>query len=215
MTGPRFRSAGFLTSGSLRRPPPSARHSAATHRGQLKPPAAVRITASRTQLRHPRAVRSATSTRTMPQPAITATGTVPPGRPNPLCRIYCRSARSPARRRHPRSGAEVPSTRPTNVRTIRARTARPASVTLSRISGPAISAPAFPGRPAPGKSPGAAGPDVRECTLDSAAHVKPEPVTGEACPWKADGAHRPLWWPDARPLYVRGHRDTGIYSATG
>ena len=28
-----------------------------------------------------------------------------------------------------------------------------------------------------------AGTDVRECTLDSAAHVKPEPATGAARPW--------------------------------
>jgi hypothetical protein len=39
------------------------------------------------------------------------------------------------------------------------------------------------------------------------------PVRGR--PWKADGARRPRWGHRARPLYVRGHRDTMTYSATG
>ena len=77
-----------------------------------------------------------------------------------------------------------------NARATRARSARSATVTLSRISGPAISAPAFPGRPRPREITGAARPDVRECTLDSAAHVKPERATGAARPWPSVESRR-------------------------
>jgi hypothetical protein len=52
----------------------------------------------------------------------------------------------------------------------------------------------------PRKITGAGRPCVRDCTLDSAAHVKPEHATGAVVrgrPWKADGAHRPSRRPDA------------------
>ncbi len=50
--------------------------------------------------------------------------------------------------------------------------------------------PPSPAAPAPGEITGAARPDVRECTLDSAAHVKPEPATGAARPWPSVESRR-------------------------
>ena len=115
-------------------------------------------------------------------------------RSRPLCPTgcagrYCRTARSPAGRRHPRRGTRdrAPRLR-TRGRPVPSRPVRP----LSRSPGsrPAISAPAFPGRPRPRQITGAARPDVRECTLDSAAHVKPEPATGAARPWPSVESRR-------------------------
>ena len=164
-------------------------------------------------------LRSVTSTRTRPSPTrtLTATVTVPPAAPTGYAGHYCRTARSPARRRQPRTGDPGPSTPPTNARATRARSARPATVTLSRMSRPAISAPAFPGRPRPREITGAARPDVRERTLDSAAHVKPEHATGAARPRPSAESRRctpTVLAAGRRPLYVRGHRDTPVHSAT-
>jgi hypothetical protein len=79
-------------------------------------------------------------------------------RSRPLCPTgcagrYCRTARSPAGRRHPRRGARdrAPRLR-TRGRPVPSRPVRP----LSRSPGsrPAISAPAFPGRPSRGNHRG-------------------------------------------------------------
>ena len=96
------------------------------------------------------------------------------------------------------------------------RPLRPATITLSRISGPAISATAFPGRPAP-VNHRARQAGCTECTLDSAAHVKPEHATGAARPWPSVESRRctpTVLAARRRPLYVRGHRDTAARSAT-
>ena len=94
------------------------------------------------------------------------------------------------------------------------RPLRPATVTLSRT--PQLSAhPPFLIHPARltsnrGRTPGDARPVQRHT---SSRNLRPtRPVRG--CPWKADGAHRPSWRPERRPLYVRGHRDTAVYSDT-
>jgi hypothetical protein len=97
-------------------------------------------------------------------------------------------------------GCPGPSTPTANARATRARSARPATVTLSRISSPAISSPALPGRPPPEKSPGPAGRvygNARSTQrLTSSRNTRLAwPV--RARPWKADGAHRPSWRPDA------------------
>ena len=190
-------------------PPPPPRREA---RNELKPPAAFRIPASTVQLRHLRAA---------------AIGDLHPDKtvPGPD-RDRDRPARSPRpampdtiaeQLAHQQGGvipARVPGTEhPTaNARATRARSARPATVTLSRISSSAISAPAFPGRPRPREITGAARPDVRECALDSAAHVKPEHATGAARPWPSVESRRctpTVLAAGRRPLYVRGRRDTG------
>jgi len=69
------------------------------------------------------------------------------------------------------------------------RAARPATVTLSRIS-PSHQRTRLPRPPRPRQITGAARPDVRECTLDSAAHVKPEPATGATRPWPSVESRR-------------------------
>jgi hypothetical protein len=105
-----------------------------------------------------------------------------------------------------------------------ARSARPDSVTLSRIPIAAISTPASPAGPAPGTSPGTTR-LMHGSTPDSAARVKPEHATSTAGPWpstanrrciptvRTEQTDRPSG-PDARPLYVRGHRNTTVYSDT-
>jgi hypothetical protein len=163
--------------------PPSARRAAATPTAPPGPqpaeaPAAFRTPASTGQLRHPRAaaIGHLHTDKTVPgpdrdrdRPARSAR----PAMPDAVAeQLPSRAASSP-------HGCPGPSTPTANARATRARSARPATVTLSRICGPAISAPAFPGRPAPGKSPGRWA-DARGCTLNSAAHVKPEHVTGAA-----------------------------------
>ena len=195
-------------------PPPPPRREA---RNELKPPAAFRIPASRVRLRHLRAaaIGHLHTDTTVPRadrdrdrPARSARPAMPDTIAEQL--LTSRAASSP-------HGCPGPSTPPANARATRARSARPATVTLSRISGPAISAPAFPGRPRPREITGAARPDVRECTLDSAAHVKPEPATGAARPWPSVESQRctpTVLAAGRRPLYVRGHRDTSVHSAT-
>ena len=125
-------------------------------------------------------------------------------RSRPLCPTgcagrYCRTARSPAGRRHPRRGIRdrAPRLR-TRGRPVPPPPARPPS--RSPGSRPAISAPALPGRPVPGKSPGPPGRmygNARSTQrLTSSRSPRPaRPVRGR--PWKADGAHRPSQGPDA------------------
>jgi hypothetical protein len=155
-------------------PPPPPRRQA---RNQLKPrpPSAPRP--ARDSSGTPGPLRSVTSTRTRPSPALTATVTVPPAAPDRLCRTLLPNS-SPAGRRHPRTGARdrAPRLR-TRGRPAPAPPARPPS----RSPGSAAQPSAHPPSPAarPGKSPGRWA-DARGCTLNSAAHVKPEHVTGAA-----------------------------------
>ena len=136
----------------------------------------------------------------MPSPALTATVTVSPGAPEPLCRtefpktsLTSKTATSP----HGCPGTEY-------LRDEGAGGPRPLRPPGKRHAlpdrRPAITAPAFPGRPAPGKSAGQRA-DAGKCTLSSAANVKPTqrapptlvrgssvvaaPVRGRPC--KADG----------------------------
>jgi hypothetical protein len=54
-------------------------------------------------------------------------------------------------------------------------------------------------------------PPIRQCA--SSRNTRPaRPVRG--CPWKPTVRTDRPGGPDARPLYVRGHRDTPVYSAT-
>src|SRR5260370_23256240 len=58
---------------------------------------------------------------------------------------------------------------------------------------------------------------LRECTLDSTAHVKPEHATGAARPWPSVESPRctpTLLAAGRRPLYVRRHHDTAVHSGT-
>ena len=115
-------------------------------------------------------------------------------RSRPLCPTgcagrYCRTARSPAGRRHPRRGTRdrAPRLR-TRGRPVPSRPVRP----LSRSPGSPAQPSAHPPSPAapPREITGAARPDVRECTLDSAAHVQPEHATGAARPWPSVESRR-------------------------
>ena len=143
--------------------------------------------------------RSVTSTRTTPSPALTATVTVSPAAPDPLCRTLLPNSSLTSRAASSPHGCPRPSTPPTNARATLARSARPATVTLSRTAGPAISAPAFPGRPAPGNHRGrqAEHGNARSTQRRTSSRNTPpaRPVRGR--PWKADGVHRPSWRLDA------------------
>ena len=75
----------------------------------------------------------------------------------------------------------------------------------------------LPGRPSRENHRGAGRTQGRGCTLDSAAHVKPEHAASAARPWPSvenRRCRRPFSPPGRRPLYVRGCRNTGVYSAT-
>jgi hypothetical protein len=109
----------------------------------------------------PGPARSVTSTRTTPSPAMTATVTVSPGAPEPLCRTLLPKISLTSKTATSPHGCPGPSTSPTNLRAARARSARPASVTLSRTAAPAITAPALP-RPDPPRETGRAAGGRRE-----------------------------------------------------
>jgi len=67
-----------------------------------------------------------------------------------------------------------------------------------RTATPAITARVLPGRPR--ESPVAPRARPRKCTLDSAAHVKPEHAASAARPWpsvESRRLHRPSWRPHA------------------
>jgi hypothetical protein len=175
-------------------PPPPRRET----RNQLKPPAAFRPARYSSGTSGP--LRSVTSTRTRPSAALTATVTVPPAAPDRLCRTLLPNSSLTSRAALSPHGCPGPSNPTANARATPARSARPATVKLSRISRPATSAPAFPGRPDPGKSPGPLGRiygNARSTQRHTSSRNPPpaRPVRGR--PWKADGAHRPSWQPDA------------------
>jgi len=161
----------------------------------------------------PGPTRSVTSTRTTSSLTLTATVIVSPGAPDRLCRrLLPKSPR--AARRHPRTGAPVRAPPP---RTCAPPAPAPPIQRESRSPGPPLqsSVHRLPGRPRPGNHAGTLG-RAGECTPDSAAHVKPGNPASAARPWpsvKKPTVHtdRP-GGTDARPLYVRGCRDTAPYS---
>ena len=151
----------------------------------------------------PRLPRSVTSTLTTPPAARTVTVTVSPAAPEPPCRTLFPNSSLPAARHHPRHGCPGPSTPAVNARATRARSARPATVTLSRTTALATSAPAFPSRPRPEKPPRAAGGHTgMHARLSAARQAGKRRWRGPsvAVRGKADGAHRPSWRPERRPL---------------
>ena len=206
-------------------PPPAPPRREALN--ELKPPAAFRIAARRTQLRRPR-----------PSPVgdIDPDSTVPgnnrdrdrlPG--STRAGVPDRITEDLAGQQDGHIPARVP--RAEYLRdecTGGTRSARPASVTLSRTATLAITAPALPRPPRPGKPAGQRA-DAGTCTLSSAANVKPaQRAPREPRPWLVRG-RTPRPWPSvkrptvradrpggtpARPLCVRGHRNTTPYSAT-
>jgi hypothetical protein len=126
-----------------------------------------------------------------------------PSRPQPptgYAGHYCRTARSPAGRRHPRTGArDRAPRRRTRGRPAPAPPARPPSRSPGSPAQPSAHPPS-PAAPAPGKSPGPPGRmygNARSTQrLTSSRNTRPaRPVRGR--PWKTDGAHRPSWRPDA------------------
>ena len=98
----------------------------------------------------PGPLRSVTSTRITSSAILTATVTVSPGAPEPLCRRLLEKSSPTSRVATSPHGWPEPSSPSTNARASLARSARPASVTVSRTASPAISAPAFPAAHAPG-----------------------------------------------------------------
>ena len=151
----------------------------------MEPPAAFRVAARRPQLRRPRPGAVGDLDPDNAVPGMTATVTVSPGAPEPLCRILLPKISLTSKTATSPQGCPGPSTSETNARAARARSARPASVTVSRTAAPAITAPAFPA--APPREIGRAAGGHRECTLDSAANVKPH--TGlRGPPWTVRAA---------------------------
>ena len=108
-------------------------------------------------------------------------------RSRPLCPTgcagrYCRTARSPAGRRHPRTGARGPSTPTANARATRALSARPATVTLSWIS-PSHQHTRLPRPPRPRKSPGPPGRMYGNARSTQRLTSSRSTATGAARPW--------------------------------
>jgi hypothetical protein len=149
------------------------------------------------------------------RPPLTAT--VPPAAPDRLCRtllpdssLTSRAASSPHR-------CPEPITPTANARATRARSPRLATVTLSRIFGPAIIAPRLPRPPAPahhrGRQAMYTGMRARlSCSRQAGTRYRRGPFV--AVRGKPTVHTDRSGGPDARPLYVRGHRDTPVYSAT-
>ena len=219
-------SAGVRKLEPCHRPPPAPPPAPPRRKAgnELEPPAAFRVAASGSQLRHPWPAPIGDLDPDNAVPVLTATVTVSPGAPEPLCRTLLEKTSLTSKAATSPHGCPGPSTPATNARATRARSARPASVTLSRTARPAITAPAFPAARAPGNRPGG-GRTQRKCTLDSAANVKPAHGPREpsvARPWsrppsvavRESRVPTPLPGPDSRPLCVRGHRNTTPYSAT-
>ena len=122
---------------------------------------------------------------------------------------------APARRRHPRTGAQGRVTPPTNARASRARSARPAKCHGLPDRYPSHQRTAFPPARAPGKHRG------RRADTGGARptrrRVKPEQAARAARPWlsvQTRRVHRPSRRPARRPLCVRGCRNTAPNSAT-
>ena len=121
---------------------------------------------------------------------------------------------APARRRHPRPAAQGRVT--ADERSGQPRSLCPPATCHGLPDRcPSHQRTAFPAARAPGKHRGRRA-DTRGCTPDSAARVKPEHAA-DAGPWPSAQSPRPLTpLPPhrRRPLFVRGHRNTALYSAT-
>ena len=125
-------------------PPPAPPRREALN--ELKPPTPFRIAARRTQLGVRGPARSVTSTLIVRSPAMTATVTVAPGAPEPLCRTLLPKTSLTSKTATSPHGCPGPSISLTKARRhAPAPPARPASVALSRTATLAITAPApFP-----------------------------------------------------------------------
>jgi hypothetical protein len=130
----------------------------------------------------PGPLRSVTSTRMTSLAVLTATMTVSPGAPEPLCRRLLEKSSLTSKAATSSHGCPGPSTSLTNARASRARSSRPASVTVSRTA-PVISATALPCPHRPREVSGPSGGRTQGCTLDSAARVKPGHAASAARPW--------------------------------
>jgi hypothetical protein len=189
-------------------PPPSPPRREA--RNQLKPGPLSASRATGAGSGTPGPLRSATSIRTNPSPVLTATVTVLPGAPEPVCRtLLPKSSLTSSSASSPR-GCPGPST-------------------LRRIRGPAAPAPrarqaSRSPRPLPRHQlthpPGRLCP-VRSRGPTRRAHRDPRPTRRRtssqntlparpvrARPWKTQRLHRPSYREETRPLYVRGSRNT-------
>jgi hypothetical protein len=130
----------------------------------------------------PSPLRSVTSTRITPFTVLTATVTVSPGAPEPLCRRLLEKSSPTSSAATSPHGCPGPSTPSTNARPSRARSARPARVTVSRTVRPTISAPAFPAASSPGNR-GLAGGHMRiHARLDDKRQGQCTPGTGDRTP---------------------------------
>ena len=169
-------------------------------RNELKPPAAYRIPASRVKLRHLRAaaIGHLHTGKTVPRADRDRDRPVRSARP--AAGHYCRTARSPAGRRHPRTGArDRAPRRRTRGRPAPAPPARPPSRSPGSPAQPSAHPPS-PAVPPPANHRGPPGRmygDARSTQRHtSSRNPRPaRPVRG--CPWKADGTHRPSQRPDA------------------
>ena len=175
---------------------PSARRAAASPTARPAPPPAGargRLPPSLPQGRScgtPGPPRSVTSTWTTPSPALTATVTVPPGAPEPLCCTLLPNSSPASRAASSPHGCPGPSTAPTNVRATRARSARPATVTLSRTAASPTRPPPFPRRGPRRQVPDPAGRAQRNARstrrrMSSRNTAPAQPVYGRPC--RADG----------------------------
>ncbi len=189
-------------------PPPSPPRREA--RNEVKPPAAFRIAASAAQFRHPRpapigdldpdnAVHRLDRDRDRPARSTRAG----------YAGHYCRKARSPAGRPHPRTGARDRAPRPrTRGRPAPAPPARPASRSPEPPAQPSAHPPSRP--PAPREITRAAGrTHGMHARLGGTRQARTRP--GAARPWPSVESRRctpTVLAPESRPLCVRGHRNT-------
>jgi hypothetical protein len=163
----------------------------------------------------PGPLRSVTSTRITPFSALTATVTVSPGAPEPLCRRLLEKSSPTSNAATSPHGCPGPSSPSTNARASRARSARPASVTVSRTARPAITAPAFPAARIPGNHAGRRA-DTCGCTLDSAANVKPGHPPERAPEPRQAATHTAPWprFPSAMRPWTPQHNALQRYKVT-
>jgi hypothetical protein len=211
---------GRFSRAAARTRSPSARRAAASPTWQPAPspvrvPAIFRVTIRFPQPCTPWAPQSVTSTRITPSAARTATVTISPAAPEPLCRARC------CRTAHQQRGV-IPGRMP---RAEHPDCERPGNPGPLRPPGHCHALPAPPPWPSahppfPRPPQGTIRPPGRthRCTPDSAARVKPgnarQRGPSVAVRGRADGAHRPSWRHGRRPLCVRGHRNASTHGDT-
>jgi len=203
-------------------------------RDQFQSPAALRVPASRAQPRHPGPAAVGDLDPDQAVPGRHRDRDPPPATPEPLCRTLLPNNSLTSRTAASRHGCPGPSTPPVKARATRARSASPASVTLSRTAAPAINPPPSWARPARTSTGNGSGhrTDARSAQPRTSSRARPAHGAGgrNVC---SDAAVRGRPWrsrrctptvrtvhtdrpnsTDARPLYVRGHRNRTPYSAT-